>query len=151
MDNETKFIQFLIQAKRSTYAANGKLSPSSRPASKDLAFQMGDYLYIDTYLGSVDFIGEEAVWYGQTPIWAMNYYGIMLVEETPAGFSPCLKGALQRVPVEAPYRGPAFFQHNHLEYRCHWSGTVDQFEGTEQIGGGDQVIYRLVFHGGGLR
>jgi hypothetical protein len=151
MESQTQFVQFLIEAKKNTYASDGKLSTPSRPGSKDLLFQQGDYLYLDTYLGSVDFIGEEAVWHQQRPIWAMNYYGTMLTDEVPEGFSHCLKGALQSVPVEAPYRGPACFRDGLFEYACIWKGDIDQFEGTEQILVSGKEIYRLVFHGGSLR
>ena len=151
MYNQTQFVQFLIEAKRNTYAGDGKLSTSSRPASKDLSFEQDDYLYIDTYLGSVDFIGEEAVWHKQTPVWAMNYYGRMLTDEVPEGFSQCLKGALQSVPPEAPFRGPAHFQDGPFEYACAWNGNTDKFDGTEQILVGGREIYRLLFHGGSLR
>ena len=151
IENQTRFVQFLIQAKKNTYANDGKLSAPSRPSSKDLLFQQGDYSYIDTYLGSVDFIGEEAVWHQKEPIWAMNYYGTMLTVEVPEGFSHCLKGALQNVLVEAPYRGPAYFRDGPFEYSCNWKGSVDQFEGTEKILQSGTEIYRLTFHGGSLR
>ncbi len=65
MENQSEFVQFLIQAKKNTYAGDGALSVPSRPGSKDLVFQQGDYSYLDTYLGSIDFIGEEAVWHRQ--------------------------------------------------------------------------------------
>ncbi len=151
MENQNEFVPFLLQAKKNTYAGDGSLSAPSRPASKDLIFQQGDYLYLDTYLGDVDFIGEEAVWHHQKPVWAMNYYGRMLTGEIPEGFSHCLKGALQNVPIEAPYRGPARFQNGPFEYTCRWKGDLDRFEGAEQISVNGQVIYRLTFHGGSLR
>ena len=151
MENQAQFVQFLIEAKKNTYAGDGKLSSSSRPASKDLSFQQGDYLYLDTYLGSMDFIGEEAVWHRQQPIWAMNYYGKMLTDDVPDGFSHCLKGALLKAPVEAPFRGPARFQDGRFDYICQWEGNLDEFEGSEQILVDGKEIYRLVFHGGSLR
>ncbi len=151
MENQTQFVQFLLDAKKNTYAGDGKLSAPSRPASKDLSFQQGDYLYLDTYLGSLDFIGEEAVWHRQQPIWAMNYYGKMMADEVPDGFSHCLKSALLKAPVEAPYRGPAHFQDGRFDYICQWEGNLDQFEGSEQILVDGKEIYRLVFHGGSLR
>ena len=151
MDDQAQFVRFLVEAKKNTYAGDGKLSAPSRPGSKDLSFQQGNYLYIDTYLGSLDFIGEEAVWQHQKPIWAMNYYGVMLTDEVPDGFSQCLKGALQNVPPEAPFRGPTHYLVSELEYTCTWRGDIDQFEGVEQILLNGKEIYRLVFHGGSIR
>ena len=100
------FVDFLLRAKRETYAAGGDLSDPSRPNSKDLRYAEGPYVYIDTYLGDIDFIGEEAVWKDGQALWGMNYYGWMKVDEIPEGFSKCLKGALRAVPREAPFRGP---------------------------------------------
>jgi len=151
MENQSEFVQFLIQAKKNTYAGDGTLSAPSRPASKDLMFKQGDYLYIDTYLGSLDFIGEEAVWYRQEPLWAMNYYGMMLTDVVPEGFSQCLKGALLNAPLDAPFRGPNHFQEGVFEYTCQWKGDLDQFVGTEQIFNSGKAIYQLTFHGGRLR
>ena len=42
---------------------------------RDLEYVKDDYKYIDTYLGGENFIGEEAVFYLDKPIWGMNYYG----------------------------------------------------------------------------
>jgi hypothetical protein len=151
MENQVQFVQFLIEAKKNTYAAGGKLSTPSRPGSKDLTFQRGDYTYIDTYLGDLDFIGEEAVWRQGKPLWGMNYYGVMLTGEIPQEFSHCLKGALSSVPSEAPFRGPASFRLGSLLYLCEWNGDVDRFQGSEQIRDNGKEIYRLVFHGGSLR
>ncbi len=151
MENQDQFVRFLVEAKKNTYAGGGELSAPSRPASKDLSFRQGDYTYIDTYLGDLDFIGEEAVWHKGKPLWGMNYYGAMLVKAVPEEFSRCLKAALSSVPLEAPFRGPASFQYGSLQYNCEWSGDVDQFEGHEHILENGKEIYRLVFHGGSLR
>ena len=142
------FIDFLIRAKRETYAASGALAASSRPNSKDLRYAEGPYVYIDTYLGDIDFIGEEAVWKGGQALWGMNYYGWMKVDEIPDGFSKCLKGALLAVPREAPFRGPEAFCSGDFTYRCQWQGDVLRFIGREEILHGDEPIYELVFHGG---
>lgn len=151
MEELEQFIHFLLEAKKNTYAASGALAAPSRPASRDLHYPSGGYQYIDTYLGDVDFIGEEAVWYRGIPVWGMNYYGFMLVDDIPAGFSRCLKGALLRVPEEAPFRGPSTHTDGPFVYTCEWSGNVDRFEGREQIDYNRKAIYRLAFHGGRLR
>jgi len=141
----------LIEAKKNTYTGDGELSAPSRPGSKDLSFRQGDYLYIDTYLGNLDFIGEEAVWHQDKPIWSMNYYGVKMADQVPEGFKRCLKGALLKAPVEAPYRGPARYSGAGLEYICSWKGDIELFEGKEQIMENGRVIYRLVFHEGAIR
>lgn len=145
---QPEWLNFLIEAKKATYAGGGVESHSSRPLSKDLPYRQGDYYYLDTYLGGFSFIGEEAVWRLETPVWGMNYYGYMLVKTMPNGFSNFLKDALRRVPREAPFRGPAKYEDGRFTYACEWQGTLEIFEGHEEIKMDRQPIYRLVFHGG---
>ncbi|HWQ04578.1 MAG TPA: DUF5680 domain-containing protein [Longilinea sp.] len=143
-----EFLQFLLLAKKSTYAAGADSSGSSRPASSDLTFEQGDFLYFDTYLGSRDFIGEEAVWFRGQPIWGMNYHGIMLVEAVPEGFVEILHAALKLAPPEAAYRGPSELTLGDFRYTCKWQGGIDRFQGSEQIDHLGLPVYDLVFHGG---
>lgn len=148
MLDSPEFMQFLLRAKRATYAAGAVPGNSSRPASSDLHYEEDSFLYIDTYLGSRDFIGEEAVWYQGQPIWGMNYHGVMLVEDIPAGFGEILHAALSAVPVEAPYRGPAELRMGAFRFSCTWQGSIERFTGSERIAHNNITIYELVFHGG---
>jgi hypothetical protein len=143
-----ELIAFILEAKHHTYAADGAHAPSSRPASVDLPYRRGEYFYYDSYLGGFDFLGEEAVWCNEQPLWGMNYHGYMLVSETPEGFGEFLKRSLMEVPPEAPFRGPAFYAEGKFEYRCEWEGSVERFEGRETIWLGQKPVYELVFHGG---
>jgi hypothetical protein len=145
------FVDFLLRAKRETYAAGGDLSTPSRPNSKDLRYTEGPFEYIDTYLGDIDFIGEEAVWKDGQALWGMNYYGWMKVDKIPKGFSKCLKGALLAVPREAPFRGPEEFHSDDFTFRCQWDGDVSRFTGREEIFHKGVSIYELVFHGGRVK
>ena len=149
--NQIEFIKFLITAKQNTYAGNGEKSNFSRPNSVDLHYKEGDLMYIDTYLGSFDFIGEEAVWHKDKAVWGMNYYGRMLVGEVPEGFIDCLKGALREVTMEAPFRGPKEYKLGDYVYKCNWSGDISCFDGNEIVLYNDKKIYSLKFHGGFLR
>ena len=142
------FVDFLLRAKKSTYASGMAPNASSRSGSHDLVYREEPYLYIDTYLGGFHFIGEEAVWENGVAIWGMNYYGKMLVNEIPAGFSQFLKAALMLVPPEAPFRAPAQFSQNGFRFLCSHHGDLYRFEGHEQILLHDQLVYELVFHGG---
>ncbi|MHB8134690.1 MAG: DUF5680 domain-containing protein [Anaerolineaceae bacterium] len=145
------FILFLIKAKQNTYAGEGQLSQPSRPTSKDLAFQEGSFKYIDTYLGDIDFMGEEAVWYEGKPIWGMNYVGRMLVEKIPGGFIEFLKKALINVPQEMPYRGPEEMIDGDFSYTCCVEGAINWYKGVETILYKGQKIYQMNFHGGSIR
>jgi hypothetical protein len=151
-------LPFLIKAKRATYASSddadqlaGAQQPSSRPQSHDLAYREGDLFYLDTYLGGFSFAGEEAVWQKDIPLWSMNYYGTMLVEEIPEDFGHFLKLCLRHLPPQAPYRGPEHFESGRFTYACTWEGEFEHFRGEEKIAFDGAVIYTLSFHGGTIR
>lgn len=136
---------FLLKAKHATYAGKGPECESSRPSSHDLRYAEGDYLYIDTYLGGERFSGEEAVWFRDYPIFAMNYSGRVLDGQFSGDF---LKAALSAVPGHMPFRGPEFFSEGDYRYRCCVSGGVEWFQGYEEIFFGDLRVYECFFHGG---
>ena len=78
------FIEFLIRAKKSTYA-NSLIEKveSTRIGSSDYNYEeiidSKKYTYHDTYFGGTKFMGEEVVYCNtDKPIWGMNYYGVTL-------------------------------------------------------------------------
>ncbi|MBA4376038.1 MAG: XRE family transcriptional regulator [Anaerolinea sp.] len=144
-------IPFIVLARRNTYAAGKTPTHASRPASHDLQFKEDPFLYIDTYLGGYHFIGQEAVWQKGINIWGMNYYGKMLVAKIPDGFSNFLKTVLMQTPSEAPYRGPAKYKLGDFDYQCSWKGSLNRFEGEEEISWNGNPIYQLIFHGGEIQ
>lgn len=107
MQNQQDIIKFLLEAKKNTYAANTGQITSSRPASYDLSYEEGEYLYIDSYLGTHLFSGQEAVFKSGCPVWAMNYSGRVLSDNFQSKF---LKNALMHPTQNFPYRGPKFFK-----------------------------------------
>lgn len=138
-------INFLIRAKRATYAGQGALVAPSRLASHDLRYQEGGLLYYDTYLGGEKFGGEEALWVNEKPVWSMNYFGRVL----SSGFSgDFLKEALAAVPRDMPFRGPRLHQRGAYSYHCVVNGDFDWFEGYEEIFSEGEKVYECRFHGG---
>lgn len=53
--DKDSIIPFLIRGKQKTYAGKGRETEPVRPASHDLKYQEGEYLYYDTYLGGENF------------------------------------------------------------------------------------------------
>lgn len=141
-------IDFLCRAKRATYAGHGgeEASPC-RPASHDLKYTEGGYFYMDTYLGGERFSGQEAVWENGAPVWAMNYCGRVLSEKFSGDF---LKEALERVPQEAPFRGPCVYSSGDYSYHCSVSGGFDWFQGLEEIYCEGVKVMECCFHGGSV-
>lgn len=140
-----RIVTFLCKAKRETYAGAGVEQKPSRPNSHDLLYQEESLKYIDSYLGSAHFAGEEALWENETPFWSMNYIGRVLSDNFCGDF---LKQALSHVPQNKPYRGPAEFSDGSFVYRCFVDGEFDWFIGFEEIMFGSEKVYECRFHGG---
>ena len=152
------FIDFLIRAKKSTYA-NGNIEKvsSSRIGSSDYNYEEiidnKKYIYHDTYFGGVKFMGEEVVYCDDNnPIWGMNYYGITyddtLGEEA---MDNALRPALIKVDRNTsvnPVRGPIRFENNGYIYTFKTTGTIENFDGIEQIYKDNNLIYELHCSGG---
>lgn len=143
MDKD-RIIEFLIKAKRATYAGKGAETESSRPRSHDLTYSDGDYMYYDTYLGGEMFVGEEALWIAGEPYWSMNYAGRVTGENFSGDF---LKEALLRVPCENPFRGPEEYSCGDYLYKCEVDGDFQWFQGHERILFKGEEIYDCYFHG----
>lgn len=138
-------IEFLVEAKKNTYAGDGKVNDiSMRPCSKDLEYVKDDYKYIDTYLGGENFIGEEAVFYLDKPIWGMNYYG-KEYEKFSVDF---LRKAMLTVTKENPYRGQPIFKDGDYTYICEVNGDFEHFNGTEKIYFEKKIVFECIFNGG---
>ena len=136
--------EFLITAKKATYAGKGAETVSSRPKSHDLIYSDGDYMYYDTYLGGDEFVGEEALWINGNPYWSMNYAGRVTGNNFSGDF---LKEALLNVPFDKPYRGPAAYSNGDYTYKCEVNGNFEWFQGHEVILFNDTEIYDCYFHG----
>ena len=145
---DKKIVDFLIRAKRATYAGKGAETASSRIGSHDLVYREGDLMYYDTYLGGEKFAGEEALWIADVPYWSMNYVGRVTGSPFSGNF---LKEALLHVPEDAPYRGPAQYENGDYTYSCSVEGEFDWFQGKESITYQDKLIYECFFHGGMIK
>lgn len=150
--------QFLIEAKKQTYAnANVEKMKPSRLGSSDYHYE-AEYdkeklIYHDTYFGGTKFMGEEVVYWGSDiPKWGMNYYGVT-VDETLSeeAMDKALRPALMRVgedPSVLPVRGSSKFEQDGYMYTFTSEGTIDNFEGIEEIYKDGKLIYQLRCHGG---
>lgn len=142
---DSNLIDFLIKAKRATYAGKGAETISSRMKSHDLIYRENDLMYYDTYLGGERFAGEEALWISDNPYWSMNYIGRVTGDNFSGDF---LKEALLLVPFDMPFRGPQNYSNSDYLYQCSVTGAFDWFQGRETISFKGIEIYECYFHGG---
>lgn len=146
-----KFITFLKKAKKHTYASqSAERVDSSRVGSKDYEYTEGEFTYHDTYFGGTAFIGEEIVYESGVPIWGMNYYGQVLDDAiTEDDIDISLRGALSQDPEDIlPVRGPKEYTIDDFTYTNTITGTMESFEGIEEITKAGKKIYSATFHGG---
>ena len=141
-------IDFLIRAKKATYAGKGAEAPASRPNSHDLHYAEGGLKYIDTYLGGEKFAGEEALWENDVPFWAMNYVGRVIGNNFSGDF---LKEALSFATAEYPFRGQPHYENGDYTYKCESNGDFHWFDGFEEIFFKGERIYECRFHGSDIR
>lgn len=142
--------KFLVQAKKSTYAAAKGDSKKILPdGSKEFTFADGDYFYRDRYFGSNPFSGQEVVFFKDKVVWAMNYYGSILDRTlNEKEVYEFLKKALLNVLENEPYRGPREFSSGDLRYSVNIETRDNVFIGHEAIYLENKKVYELFFHGG---
>lgn len=152
------FRDFLIRAKKSTYANSTieKVKPS-RIGSSDYQYEEivnnKKYTYHDTYFGGTKFMGEEVVYCDSNkPIWGMNYYGVTIDDTLgEEAMDMALRPALMKVGEDKdviPVRGSSKFINNGYTYTFKVTGTIENFDGIEQIYKEDNLIYELHCSGG---
>jgi hypothetical protein len=144
---------FILQAKSATYIGSGGESPACRPGSHDLEFCRGEFRYLDSYFGGADFLGEEVVYFEGKPVWAMNYYGRILVPEsiTPEETGKMLKVSLSQLYQENRFLGGFEFVDGKDKYNDTNEGDVSNFKGEEWIEREGVRVYELTYHGGLIR
>ncbi len=155
---DNNFMDFLVRAKKSTYANDTiKKVSSSRLGSNDYHYEEivnnKKYTYHDTYFGGTKFIGEEVVYCNSNkPIWGMNYYGVTIDDTLgEEAMDKALRPALMKVGEDKnviPVRGVNKFENNGYVYIFKTTGTIEKFDGTEQIYKGENLIYELHCSGG---
>lgn len=143
-----ELIEFRLEANVNTYAAYMNETDPTRPSSHDFRYENGPFMYHDTYVGSEEFAGQEAVFKNGTAVYAMNYMGRVLDDRFSGDF---LKEALRNADKNMPYRGPEIYQSGEYTYRCTVTGDLTWFQGFEEIYLTDSKVYECVFHGGLLR
>ena len=140
----------IVRAKAASYVGGGTRAHSSRPGSHDLTWAEGDWRYLDSYFGGTDFLGQEAVWHGGEPVWAMTYYGYIsrpdLIDGRRAGET--IKAALSAMYGEGRFLGGFEWAGEYGRYIDASRGDAGHFHGRESILVGGVEAYGLDYFGG---
>lgn len=141
-------ICFLVDAKKSTYAAKSNKIESAKIDAHEYAYNDDKYQYNDTFYGNSFFSGQEKVYENNHICWIMNYYGKVLSDNFIGDF---LKEVLLQVNEQRPFRGPEFYTRGEYTYISKLTGDFNDFQGIEEIYYLSQKIYEGLYHGGMIR
>ena len=150
-------LDFLVEAKRQTYAAQGDNASGGPlvPGSRQLEYGHGSFFYRDVYFGVAYFVGQETVYCEEQPYWSMSYGGgvdpSMTTKDEIRRIYAFLRSALREASVEHPFRGPSYFRDVDFEYCNTFEGEFGAFHGTEEIRRQGQAVYTLHYCGGIVR
>lgn len=130
--------RFLVKAKKSAWAGEGREIEPQRPGFNELEFIEGDWNYRDSYVGYYCAPGQEIVRFKGRPVWAMSYDGGTRMPDWgnldyARYIFGHLKKALLLVTEDIPFRGPSEFVEGELSYRCDLQGSITRFNGSEWI------------------
>lgn len=142
---EKDIIEFLIRAKKATYASGGNIIEPLRVGSCDLKYSEKNIEYYDSYFGTNPFIGEEILRFNQKVIWSMNYIGRKIDDNFEYNF---LKEALLHIEPKLPFRGPCIYQNSGYIYKAYTLGDFSWFQGQEWIEHNGKLVYQGYYHGG---
>jgi hypothetical protein len=145
---------FIVEAKAKTYVGGGTTLPSCRQASHDIGHVRDGWSYLDSYFGGTDFAGQEVVWDTGTPIWAMNYFGRVILPDLIDGAraGAVIKAALASMYAQhGRFLGGMRYAHKHGLYVDDSDGDTAHFRGREIIIVDGREAYELDYHGGLIR
>ncbi|MCS6759618.1 MAG: DUF5680 domain-containing protein [Candidatus Devosia euplotis] len=151
--NIGELTSIIVAAKAATYVGGGTKAAPSRSGSHDLEWRQGRLCYLDSYFGSTDFLGQEAIWLDDAPVWAMNYYGFILRPELIGGqrAGETIKAALTSMYGEGRFLGGFEWTGPHGQYRDTSAGDASHFHGRETITVQGEETYALEYFGGLIR
>lgn len=150
MLDKKQLCKFLVKAKRATYAAGDvakKIVESDK--STTIVFEDGDWKYHDNYFGGEPYGGREVVFFKNTPVYIMTYYG--QVDESVTnldGVYKFLQETLTLIPADKPFRGPKKYNKDNLSYVNSFTGEIEHFFGEETIKQNGEEIYKAKYMGG---
>lgn len=147
-----KLCKFLVKAKKAGYASGNIANKIvEKDKSTTLIFEEESWKYHDNYFGGEPYGGREVVFYHDSPIYIMTYYG--WVDKKVADINTVykvLQEALFLIPEDKPFRGPQVYTHSDLIYDNNFEGDINRFSGLEIIRNNNGAIVYQAKYAGGL-
>jgi len=148
--NTEKLADFLVEAKKNTYA-KGIKAKKHKGGLKEFTFSKKEFKYVDRYSGEKFFFGQEVVIKGGKLVWLMDYAGgVKLSVKNHKIVYSFLRKALALVDTKKPFRGPEKFAKGGFVYINKSKGRMGRFCGNEIIKQNGKIVYSLDYAGGNL-
>lgn len=149
--NKKALRQFLLEANKAGYANAGgsKNWVKEKDGSTTIIFESGDFKMRDNYFGGEPYGGNEVVFFKNSAVWMMVYYGwVDVAFENFKEVYTFLQKALSKPPEDIPLRGLSRFEDGNFVYDNKWEGDIKQYSGEETISKDGKEIYRAKYSGG---
>ncbi|OQA93087.1 MAG: hypothetical protein BWY24_00728 [Microgenomates group bacterium ADurb.Bin219] len=147
--NKEALRQFLVDSNKAGYAGGEEKKWIKEPnGSTTIPFEKGEWRSDDNFYGGEPYGGRIVVFYKDKPHWMMVYYGWVTEDVETNIVYGILRGALMKMPDDAPFRGPREYKEGKFTYTNKWIGDVEQYSGEEQITQGGNLIYKANYMGG---
>lgn len=134
--NHSELLGFLVHSAKSGYASRSNQSMKEANGSESIFVDAGDWQSHDNWFGGDSFCGRTVVTYQEVPVWIMNYQGSLRQGVNKAYGSSVfdfLRRALNKLPADAPFRGPRDYREDRWHYESRTNGDHVKFEGFETI------------------
>lgn len=146
--NLDNLVQFIVQAKKATYASGAKAEKLS-DGSEQFCYEQGNFRYADWFrVGEGVFAGQETVFHQGFKTWKMSYTGEAYDPLFAEPIYAFLRECLMRMDADTPFRGPKTHSRDEWKYECRVTGDFRNFNGREHICHLTSPVYQLDFHGG---
>ncbi|HUF92591.1 MAG TPA: DUF5680 domain-containing protein [Candidatus Limnocylindria bacterium] len=152
MVSRPALLAFLLRVRRRTEPVGDATAPAPLVSgSRQREYREDSLLYRDVWFGVRSFVGQETVYDGDTPVWAMGYAGGVLAaaeaRDDVLAIYAVLRAALARPAEDAPYRGPKRFAEGDYIYVNQLEKEAEAFSGVETITRRAAPVYRLRYAG----
>lgn len=143
--DKQKLTNFILKARTKTYAGNqGEVKPLME-GSKQFEYSSNDWLYRDLYnQGNGKFVGLETVYFRNSPVWTMSYYGNFekMTEQEADGI---LRKSLIDNKEKVRLWNNVTYEIDNFTYKNEGNGNIDEFEGSEEISKRGEKVYYFYY------
>jgi hypothetical protein len=150
MFDKNKLCEFLVEAKKATYAAGDSAKKIIEADwSSTLIFEKWELKYHDNYFWWEPYGGREVVFCKWKANYIMTYYWRVYEDVSDLKYVyKFLQEALANIPLDKPFRWPREYKKAQLTYINDFVWEIDNFSGEEKILKDGKEVYSAKYMGG---